>query len=140
MRIVVTSVLVDDQAKAHRFYTDVLGFVTKNDIDLGEARWLTVVSPDDPDGTELLLEPDGHRSAISRSGAVSRSWNLKRPCRRVLTSPASSRTSRCCEIAWRVEPRPWLLISRTQSSYSVWPSRCCSSSRIARRVGSASAL
>jgi catechol 2,3-dioxygenase-like lactoylglutathione lyase family enzyme len=63
MRIVVTSVLVDDQAKAHRFYTDVLGFVTKHDIDLGEARWLTVVSPEDPDGTELLLEPDAHPAA-----------------------------------------------------------------------------
>jgi len=64
MRIVVTSVLVDDQAKAHRFYTDVLGFVTRNDIDLGGgARWLTVVSPDDPEGTELLLEPDGHPAA-----------------------------------------------------------------------------
>ena len=63
MRIVVTSVLVDDQAKAHRFYTDVLGFVTKHDIDMGEARWLTVVSPDAPDGTELLLEPDGHPAA-----------------------------------------------------------------------------
>jgi len=63
LRIVVTSVLVDDQAKAHRFYTNVLGFVTKNDIDLGEARWLTVVSPDDPDGVELVLEPDGHPAA-----------------------------------------------------------------------------
>jgi catechol 2,3-dioxygenase-like lactoylglutathione lyase family enzyme len=64
MRIVVTSVLVDDQAKAHRFYTDVLGFVTKSDMDLGGgARWLTVVSPDDPDSTELLLEPDGHPAA-----------------------------------------------------------------------------
>ena len=63
MRIVVTSVLVDDQAKAHRFYTDVLGFETKHDIDLGEARWLTVVSPEDPEGTELLLEPDGHPAA-----------------------------------------------------------------------------
>jgi catechol 2,3-dioxygenase-like lactoylglutathione lyase family enzyme len=63
MRIVVTSVLVDDQTKAHRFYTDVLGFVTKHDIDLGGARWLTVVSPDDPEGTELLLEPDGHPAA-----------------------------------------------------------------------------
>ena len=63
MRIVVTSVLVDDQAKAHRFYTDVLGFVTKTDMPLGEARWLTVVSPDDPDGTELLLEPDDHPAA-----------------------------------------------------------------------------
>jgi catechol 2,3-dioxygenase-like lactoylglutathione lyase family enzyme len=63
MRIVVTSVLVDDQAKALAFYTDVLGFVKKADIDLGEARWLTVVSPDDPDGTELLLEPDNHPAA-----------------------------------------------------------------------------
>lgn len=63
MRIVVTSVMVDDQAKAHRFYTDILGFQTKHDIPLGEARWLTVVSPQDPDGTELLLEPDGHPAA-----------------------------------------------------------------------------
>jgi catechol 2,3-dioxygenase-like lactoylglutathione lyase family enzyme len=63
MRIVVTSVLVDDQEKAHRFYTDVLGFVTKADVDLGEARWLTVASPEDPDGTELLLEPDNHPAA-----------------------------------------------------------------------------
>ena len=58
MRITITSVLVDDQAKAHKFYTEVLGFVTKHDIPLGDARWLTVVSPEDPDGVELLLEPD----------------------------------------------------------------------------------
>ena len=63
MRIVVTSVLVDDQEKALQFYTDVLGFVKKADIPMGEARWLTVVSPQDPDGTELLLEPDGHPAA-----------------------------------------------------------------------------
>ena len=63
MRIVVTSVLVDDQEKALRFYTDVLGFVKKADIPMGEARWLTVVSPEDPDSTELLLEPDGHPAA-----------------------------------------------------------------------------
>ena len=63
MRIVVTSVLVDDQEKALRFYTDVLGFAKKHDIPMGEARWLTVVSPQDPDGTELLLEPDGHPAA-----------------------------------------------------------------------------
>jgi len=63
MRIYVTNVLVDDQAKALRFYTEVLGFVKKTDIPLGEASWLTVVSPDDPDGTELLLEPDGHPAA-----------------------------------------------------------------------------
>jgi catechol 2,3-dioxygenase-like lactoylglutathione lyase family enzyme len=59
-RITVTSVYVDDQDKALRFYTDVLGFVKKAEIPLGEARWLTVVSSDDVDGTELLLEPDGH--------------------------------------------------------------------------------
>jgi catechol 2,3-dioxygenase-like lactoylglutathione lyase family enzyme len=64
IRITVTSVLVDHQDKALTFYTDVLGFVKKNDIPMGEARWLTVVSPADPDGTELLLEPDwGHPAA-----------------------------------------------------------------------------
>ncbi|MER5267454.1 VOC family protein [Actinosynnema sp. NPDC002837] len=60
MRIHLSSVFVDDQAKALSFYTDVLGFVKKNDVPVGEDRWLTVVSPDDPDGTELLLEPSGH--------------------------------------------------------------------------------
>jgi catechol 2,3-dioxygenase-like lactoylglutathione lyase family enzyme len=63
MKIVITSVYVDDQAKALAFYTDVLGFVKKHDIPMGEHRWLTVVSPDDPDGTELLLEPEGHPAA-----------------------------------------------------------------------------
>jgi catechol 2,3-dioxygenase-like lactoylglutathione lyase family enzyme len=63
MRINVTSVLVDDQDKALRFYTDVLGFVKKAEIPLGEARWLTVVSPEEPEGTELLLEPDAHPAA-----------------------------------------------------------------------------
>ena len=63
MKINLTSVLVDDQAKALRFYTDVLGFVKKADIPLGEHRWLTVVSPDDPEGTELVLEPDEHPAA-----------------------------------------------------------------------------
>ena len=60
MRITLTSVLVDDQAKALAFYTDVLGFVPKQDVPMGEHRWLTVVSPDEPDGVELLLEPDEH--------------------------------------------------------------------------------
>ena len=59
----MTSVLVDDQDKALRFYTEVLGFVKKTDIPLGEARWLTVAAPDDPDGPELLLEPDAHPAA-----------------------------------------------------------------------------
>lgn len=63
MRINLTSVYVDDQAKALRFYTDVLGFVKKTDVPTGEYRWLTVVSPDAPDGVELLLEPDAHPAA-----------------------------------------------------------------------------
>ncbi|WP_030548693.1 VOC family protein [Streptomyces albus] len=60
MRIHLTSVFVDDQEKALRFYTDALGFVKKHDVPMGEHRWLTVVSPEDPDGTELVLEPSGH--------------------------------------------------------------------------------
>ena len=63
MRITLTSVLVDDQAKALRFYTDVLGFEKKTEVPLGEHAWLTVVSRDDPDGVELLLEPDSHPAA-----------------------------------------------------------------------------
>jgi catechol 2,3-dioxygenase-like lactoylglutathione lyase family enzyme len=60
MRIYVTSVLVDDQDKALTFYTDVLEFVKKTEIPLAAARGLTVVSAEDPQGPELLLEPDGH--------------------------------------------------------------------------------
>jgi catechol 2,3-dioxygenase-like lactoylglutathione lyase family enzyme len=63
MRINLTSVMVDDQDKALRFYTEVLGFEKKTEVPLGEHRWLTVVSPDDPDGVELLLEPDEHPAA-----------------------------------------------------------------------------
>ena len=63
IRINITSVLVDDQAKAQAFYTGVLGFETKHDIPLGDHRWLTLVSPAAPDGPELLLEPDGHPAA-----------------------------------------------------------------------------
>src|SRR5262245_31764822 len=60
MRIVVASVLGDDQDKALAFYTNVLGFVKKTEFPVGDARWLTVVSPDALAGTELVLEPDGH--------------------------------------------------------------------------------
>jgi catechol 2,3-dioxygenase-like lactoylglutathione lyase family enzyme len=63
VRINLTSVLVDDQEKALRFYTDILGFVKKAEVPLGDNRWLTVVSPEEPDGTELLLEPDEHPAA-----------------------------------------------------------------------------
>ncbi len=60
IRISVMSVTVTDQARALEFYTGTLGFVLKNDIPVGEYRWLTVVAPDHPDGVELLLEPDDH--------------------------------------------------------------------------------
>jgi len=57
MKIILTSVFVDDQDKALQFYTEKLGFVKKQDVPVGEFKWLTVVSPDDQDGIELLLEP-----------------------------------------------------------------------------------
>ncbi len=60
MRIGLTSIFVDDQEKAVRFYTEVLGFQLKHDVPLGEHRWLTVVSPEQPDGVEIVLEPDAH--------------------------------------------------------------------------------
>jgi catechol 2,3-dioxygenase-like lactoylglutathione lyase family enzyme len=60
MKIRLTSIFVDDQDKALRFYTEVLGFHKAHDVPVGEYRWLTVVAPDEPDGTQLLLEPDAH--------------------------------------------------------------------------------
>ena len=63
MKIVVTSVMVDDQEKALQFYTNKLGFVKKEDIPMGPYRWLTVVAKSSPDGVELLLEPDEHPAA-----------------------------------------------------------------------------
>ncbi|MFP1625483.1 VOC family protein [Streptomyces sp. 5K101] len=70
MRINLASVFVDDQDKALRFYTDVLGFVKKHDVPLGEHRWLTVVSPENPDGTELVLEPDSHPAVTPYTSAL----------------------------------------------------------------------
>lgn len=58
MQIILTGVFVSDQDEALKFYTETLGFVKKHDVPAGEHKWLTVVSPDDPDGTELLLEPN----------------------------------------------------------------------------------
>lgn len=64
MKIKLESIPVEDQAKALAFYTDVLGFVLKRDFPVGEARWLTVVSPEEPDGTELVLEPNATYPAM----------------------------------------------------------------------------
>ena len=63
MRIHLASVLVDDQQKALRFYTETLGFQLKHNIPLGEHAWITVVSPEAPEGTQLVLEPDAHPAA-----------------------------------------------------------------------------
>jgi catechol 2,3-dioxygenase-like lactoylglutathione lyase family enzyme len=63
MRIWVSSVLVDDQEKALAFYTDKLGFAVKHDIPMGAHRWLALVSKAQPDGTQLVLEPDEHPAA-----------------------------------------------------------------------------
>ena len=60
MRIHLAGVFVNDQQKALRFYTETLGFQLKHNIPLGEFSWITVVSPEDPEGTEFLLEPDAH--------------------------------------------------------------------------------
>ena len=60
MRIKLTSVMVDDQDKGLRFYTEVLGFTKKHDIPVGEYRWITVISPEGPDDLELALEPNAN--------------------------------------------------------------------------------
>lgn len=70
MQIRLSSVMVDDQEKALQFYTNVLGFVKKTDIPMGEARWLTLVSPEAPDAVELLLEPLGFPPARVFQGAL----------------------------------------------------------------------
>ncbi|MFJ5832786.1 VOC family protein [Streptomyces sp. NPDC093089] len=71
MKIHLTSVFVDDQTEALRFYTEVLGFLEKHDVPLGgEDRWLTVVSPEEPGGTELLLEPARHPAARAYRDAL----------------------------------------------------------------------
>ena len=82
MRISLTSVFVDDQAQALTFYTDVLGFIKKTDVPMGPHRWLTVVSPQDPDGVELVLEPAGHpavqpfREALMHDGIPFTSFSV----------------------------------------------------------------
>jgi len=70
MKVKLSSVIVDDQEKALLFYTGVLGFEKRNDIPMGDARWLTVVSPEAPDEVELLLEPGGNAAARAYQHAL----------------------------------------------------------------------
>ena len=82
MRITLTNVIVDDQAKALAFYTEVLGFQKHHDVPVGEYSWLTVVSPEQPDGPELLLEPAAHpatktfRDALTADGIPSAQFTV----------------------------------------------------------------
>ena len=70
MKMYAKGVTVDDQAKALAFYTEKLGFQVKHDIPLGEYRWLTVVSPEEPEGVELLLEPNAHPASQAYQAAL----------------------------------------------------------------------
>jgi len=85
LNIYVTSVPVDDQEKALEFYTNVLGFKKKNDVPLGKDRWLTVTSPNDENGVELLLEPSSHpavrpfKDALMEDGIPYTSFSVNKP-------------------------------------------------------------
>ncbi len=70
MKIFITSVFVDDQAKALKFYTEVLGFIKKSDVSANNYRWLTVVSPEGPSDVELLLEPNANEAARTYQKAI----------------------------------------------------------------------
>lgn len=70
IKVKLTSIMVDDQDKARRFYTEVLGFAIKHDVPMGGASWLTLVAPDAPDGVELLLEPTGHPASVTFQQAL----------------------------------------------------------------------
>lgn len=70
MRIKLTSVFVDDQESALMFYTDILGFEKKQDFPVGQFKWLTVVSPEEPDGPELLLEPSDNPAARAYKASI----------------------------------------------------------------------
>ena len=106
MRINLASVFVDDQEKALCFYTEVLGFVKKHDVPLGEDRWVTVVSPQDPDGVELLLEPSGHPAVKPFTGR----WcptAFPLPRSRWTTSIPSTNGSAGSACGSRASRRPW---------------------------------
>jgi len=71
MKIIVTSIFVQDQDKALAFYSEKLGFIKKEDVPMGKFRWITLVSPDDQNGTELLLEPNEHPAASEYQKKIS---------------------------------------------------------------------
>jgi catechol 2,3-dioxygenase-like lactoylglutathione lyase family enzyme len=94
MQIALSSVMVDDQEKALRFYTEVLGFVKKADIPMGTFRWLTVVSPEGLEGTELLLEPIGFSPARTYQKAL---FDAERPLTAFFTNDIQTEYERLKE-------------------------------------------
>lgn len=94
MKIRLNSILVDDQDKALSFYTDKLGFVKKTEIPMGEFRWLTVVSPDEPDGTELVLEPNAFPAAATYQKAL---FEAGIPCTALASEDVRSEYERLIE-------------------------------------------
>ena len=91
MQIKLTSVFVDDQDKALKFYTDVLGFVKKMDFSAGKYRWLTVVSAEEPEGVQLVLEPN---STIRPQRPINRRFFGKGYPRLISSSRTSRRSTR----------------------------------------------
>jgi len=104
MRIKVTSLYVDDQDKALRFYTEVLGFAKKTDFSQGPYRWLTVASPEEPDGTELHLALNNNPAAKAYQQRCSNRAS-PRPCSSPTTSRATMSGSRPAAPSSRCRPR-----------------------------------
>jgi predicted enzyme related to lactoylglutathione lyase len=103
MRIKLNSIFVNDQEKALRFYTDVLGFRKKQDFPVGGARWITVVSPEGPDDLELVLEPNGHPAASAYQSALMKDGI---PCTALESTNIESEVKRLKEkgVVFTVEP------------------------------------
>jgi catechol 2,3-dioxygenase-like lactoylglutathione lyase family enzyme len=105
IRVKLTSIMVNDQNRARRFYTDVLGFSIKHDIPCGDAAWLTLVAPDNPDGVELLLEPIGHPAAAPFQQAL---YKDGIPLTQLYTEDIAAEFARLKAkgVAFRGEPKP----------------------------------
>jgi catechol 2,3-dioxygenase-like lactoylglutathione lyase family enzyme len=104
IRVKLTSIMINDQARARRFYTEMLGFQIKHDIPMGGAAWLTVVAPDDAEGVELLLEPTGHPASVTFQQAL---YNDGIPLTQLYTEDLAAEYARLKAkgVAFRGEPK-----------------------------------
>ena len=105
IRVKLMSIMVNDQDRARRFYSDVLGFRIKHDIPCGGASWLTLVAPDDAQGVELLLEPTGHPAAVALQQAL---YNDGIPLAQLYTEDIRAEFDRLKAkgVAFKGEPKP----------------------------------